>query len=145
MSESENGIAADLARGVSRYLMDAGFSVLTELPLRNWRRVDVIGIDRRNRVCIVEIKSGPQDFLSDRKWHEYLDYCDLFYFAVAAGFPREILPPEPGLILADRYGGAVIRDAPENRIAAHVRKEVTLRFARKAADRLNIDLRERER
>lgn len=137
--------AADLARGVGRYLMDAGFSVLTELSLRNWRRVDVIGIDRRNRVCIVEIKSSVQDFLSDQKWHEYLSYCDLFYFGVAAGFPREILPEGPGLILADRYGGAVIREAPENRIAAHVRKEVTLRFARKAADRLNYDLRERDR
>lgn len=137
--------AAHIARGVSRYLMDAGFSVLSELSLRNWRRVDLIGIDARNRITIVEIKSGAQDFLSDQKWPEYLEYCDQFYFAVAADFPQQLLPPEPGLIVADKFGGILARPAPENRISAHVRKDVTLRFARKAADRLNYDLMPKDR
>jgi len=128
--------AAGLTRGVCRLLGELGFSVLTELPLRTWRRVDVMGIDRRNRIMIVEVKSGPADFLSDSKWPEYLEYCDLFYFAVGVDFPRALLPPEPGVILADRYGASIERDAIEKRISAHVRKEVTLRFARKSADRL---------
>lgn len=131
-----SGAAAAILRGVGRTLSDLGFSVLTEVSLATGRRVDVMGVNRQNRIIIVEIKSGPADFLSDRKWHEYLEFCDFFYFAVAEEFPRELLPDEPGLIIADRFGGVVIRPSPENPIPASRRRSVTLRFARKAADRL---------
>ena len=125
-----------ITRGVSRALIDLGYSVLTEVRLVTGRRVDVMGISRKNRIAIVEVKSGPADFLSDRKWQEYLEFCDLFYFAVAPDFPRELLPPEPGLIVADRYGGVVLREAPEMAMAPSRRRAVTLRFALHAADRL---------
>ena len=48
----------------------------------------------------------------------------------------DILPPDTGLILADRYGGEIIREAPETRLPAARRKAVTLAFARAAAARL---------
>jgi hypothetical protein len=125
-----------ITRGASRALIDLGYSVLTEVRLATGRRVDVMGVNRQNRIVIVEVKSGPADFLSDRKWQEYLEFCDLFYFAVAADFPRDLLPAEPGLIVADRYGGVVLREAPEGTVAPSRRRAVTLRFARHAADRL---------
>ena len=34
-----------------------------------------------------EIKSSLEDFRTDRKWRDYLDYCDSFFFAVAEDFP----------------------------------------------------------
>jgi hypothetical protein len=125
-----------ITRGASRALIDLGFSVLTEVRLATGRRVDVMGVNRQNRIVIVEVKSSPADFLSDRKWREYLEFCDLFYFAVATDFPRELLPPEPGLIVADHYGGVVLREAPEGSVPPSRRRAVTLRFARHAADRL---------
>lgn len=125
-----------ITRGASRVLIDLGYSVLTEVRLATGRRVDVMGVDRKNRIVIVEVKSGPADFLSDRKWQEYLEFCDLFYFAVAGDFPRDLLPPEPGLIVADHYGGIVLRESPASAVAASRRRAVTLRFARHAADRL---------
>jgi len=52
---------------------------------------------------------------------------------VAPEFPREILPEEPGLIVADGFGGAVLREAPVASLAGARRKALTLAFARLAA------------
>ncbi len=84
----------------------------------------------------MEVKSSLEDFRSDQKWPEYRAYCDRLLFAVAPGFPVEVLPEDAGLILADRYGGEVLRTAPEHKLAAARRKVVTLALARLAAARL---------
>jgi hypothetical protein len=81
------------------------------------------------------VKSGAEDYLADRKWGEYLPYCDAFYFAVDPDFPQNLLPPEPGLIVADGFGGAVVRAAPHAPLAGARRKALTLAFARLAAAR----------
>jgi hypothetical protein len=128
--------AAGLARGVARLFGDHGIAALTELPLANGRRVDVIGLDRNGGVHVAEIKSCRADFLTDHKWTEYLDYCDHFYFAVAADFPRDLLPDSEGQIIADRYGGEIVREARHRPLPAARRKALTLRFARAAAGRL---------
>ncbi|MFN3608462.1 MAG: MmcB family DNA repair protein, partial [Hyphomonas sp.] len=86
---------------------------------------------------MIEVKSSIQDFKSDSKWREYMDYCDRLSFAVGADFPLDLIPPEAGLIVADAFFGAVIREAPENRLAPARRKAVTLRFGRLAAARLS--------
>jgi hypothetical protein len=80
---SQTSGACDLLRGVGRALADAGQTVLAELPLGNGRRADLAAIDRAGAIILVEVKSCRADFRADRKWREYLDYCDRFYFAVA--------------------------------------------------------------
>jgi hypothetical protein len=132
--------AADLARGVARLFADLGITAIAELPLANGRRVDVIGLDRGGDVHLVEIKSCRTDFTSDRKWQSYLDYCDFFYFAVASDFPLPMLPDEQGLIVADRYGGELLRSADRRPLPPARRKALTLRFARAAAGRLMLPL-----
>ncbi len=138
MAAPRNDTAQKLARGVGRLLTHLGYDSLTEFTLRSGRRADLAGIDRKGRIAIVEIKCSVVDFRSDQKWPEYLDYCDLFYFAVPLDFPVGILPDEPGIILADAYSGDIARPAPGNSKALHAsrRREVTLRFARAAAKRL---------
>ena len=89
----------------------------------------------RGEIAIAEVKSGLQDFSTDRKWGEYLPYCDAFYFAVAPEFPRQILPEEPGLIVADGFGGAVLREPPSTPLAGARRKALTIAFGRLAATR----------
>ncbi len=138
MSAPRDDTAQQLARGVGRLLAHLGYHSLTEFTLRSGRRADLAGLDRKGRIAIVEIKSSIADFRADQKWPEYLDYCDLFYFAVPLDFPVEILPLEPGLILADAYSGDITRAAPVNPNPLHAsrRREVTLRFGRTAAKRL---------
>ncbi|MDA1101095.1 MAG: MmcB family DNA repair protein [Proteobacteria bacterium] len=138
MRAPRDDTALQLARGVGRLLTHLGYHSLTEFTLRSGRRADLAGIDRRGRIAIVEIKSSVADFRADQKWPEYLDYCDWFYFAVPLDFPVEILPDEPGVILADAYSGDIARAAPANPVPLHAsrRREVTLRFGRTAAERL---------
>ena len=132
--------ALALARGVSRTLSDLGVASLTEFTLGSGRRVDLIGLDRAGRTTIVEIKTSPEDFRCDRKWPEYLAYCDRFYFAVPAGFPNEILPGDCGLMVADGYEAAILREAPERRLNAVRRKALSLSFGLVAAERLSRHL-----
>ena len=128
--------AREILRGVQRVLKSHGFESLSEVVLANGRRADVMALNAKGDIWIVEIKSSIADFRSDQKWPEYRDYCDRLLFAVAPEFPNEILPQETGLILADKYDGEIVREAPEARLTPARRKAVTLAFARVAAARL---------
>ena len=54
---------------------------------------------------------------------------------MAPEFPHPILPEEPGLIVADGFGGAIVRDAPLTPLAPARRKALTVAFARLGAMR----------
>lgn len=129
-------VAAGIRRGAARQLIDADQAVLAELPLGNGRRADLVAIDRTAAITIVEVKSGRADFVADRKWQDYLGFCDRFYFAVGRDFPADLLPQSEGLIVADRFAGEIIREAPSRPLGAARRKAMLLRFARLAATRL---------
>jgi len=126
-----------IARGLRRMLRAHGYSSVTELPLLDGRRADVVALRGDGALVIVEIKSSVADFRADNKWRDYLDHCDRLYFAIANNVPVEIMPPEAGLILADAYGAAIVREAPEQKLAPATRRAVLLRFAQAAADRLH--------
>jgi hypothetical protein len=132
--------AAEVARGVSRLLIQEGYSPILEFTLANGRRLDVAALGGDGTVVGVEIKVAIPDLKGDMKWPEYLEFCELFYFAIPPDFPDELVPPKTGLIIADRYGGAIVRPSPIAQIHASRRKAVTLRFAKVAAERLAMTL-----
>ncbi|HET7211821.1 MAG TPA: MmcB family DNA repair protein [Methyloceanibacter sp.] len=132
--------AAALQRGVCRALRALGHSVVTELSLANGRRADVVALSGGGDIAIVEIKSCLLDYQSDCKWQDYLPFCDRLYFAVAADFPHDVIPPSVGLMLADRYGAELVREPLEERLSAARRKAMMLAFARSAALRLQLHL-----
>lgn len=136
-ADTEHVSTADITRGVLRLMDDRGFAGITEMTLANGRRADVAAISKAGEIEIVEVKSSVPDFRSDGKWHEYEPFCDRFYFAVSAGFPSDLIPAWCGLIIADGFGGAVIREPGTHKLAAARRKAMTLRFARMAAMRLH--------
>ena len=122
-----------LTRGVWRLMADMGLAVIPEFKLPGGRRADLCGLCPKGEVVIVEIKSCWQDLASDTKWPEYRDYCDRFYFGVNEIFPLERLPEDEGVIVADAFGGAVLRESGTAKLAGARRKAVTTRFARQAA------------
>ncbi len=132
--------AAEVARGVSRLLVAEGYSPILEFTLPNGRRLDVAAIGPGGEMLGIEIKVALADLRGDSKWPEYLDYCDLFYFAIPPDFPPEHVPNATGLIVADRYGGAIIKEAEAQALHASRRKAVTISFARAAAERLSRTL-----
>lgn len=122
-----------IARGVCRLLASHDFASLCEVVPAPGKRVDVMALGPKGEIWVVECKSGLADFRADRKWQGYLDWCDRYFWAVEPGFPQEILPDSGGLILADAFGGEVLRMGPETSLSAARRRALTLRFARLAA------------
>ena len=124
-----------VTRGAARLLIEMGYAPLAEVGLPNGRRADLMALGRKGEIVIVEVKSSAEDYLTDRKWAEYAPYCDAFFFAVSPDFPHVLIPPEPGLIVADGFGGAVVREPGWTPLVAARRKALTLAFARLAAFR----------
>src|ERR1700690_840356 len=109
MAVISTATAAEVARGVSRLLLQEGYSPILEFTLANGRRLDVAALGPDGTVLGVEIKVAVADLKGDTKWPDYLEFCELFYFAIPPDFPDELVPPDTGLIVADRYGGAIVR------------------------------------
>ena len=136
--QSQTALA--ISRGVGRCLANHGFSAVPEVTLANNRRADLMAVSVTGEVWVVEVKSSVEDFRADQKWPEYRDYCDRFFFAVETSFPRGVIPDGVGLILADRFGGEVVRPAPAHKLVAGRRKAVLTLFGRTAALRLQAAL-----
>jgi hypothetical protein len=128
-------ITSAVTRGAARLFVALGYAPLLEVGLPNGRRADIMAVGPRGQIALAEVKSGVEDFRADQKWGDYLPFCDAFYFAVAPEFPRHVLPEEPGLIVADAFDGAVLREAPLAALAGARRKALTVAFARLAAGR----------
>ena len=125
-----------IARGTTRLLHAHGFSVVSELSLASGRRADLVALDGKGDIWIVEIKSSIADFRADQKWMDYRLHCDRLFFATWQAVPCEIFPPDTGLIVADGFGGSFVCEAPEHRLPAATRKSMMLAFGRAAALRL---------
>jgi hypothetical protein len=134
--------AQDVARGVSRLLLRHDCVAMPEVPLDGGRRADLMALDAGGRIVIVEIKVSRADLLGDGKWTDYLGHCDRFFWAVPAGFDASpldgpaFLPERTGIIVADRYDAAILREARSDPLAAATRKRCTQAFARRAGRRL---------
>lgn len=136
--------AAAVARGIARLFRRNQIWVAPEIALPNGRRADLMGIDSRGAIVIVEIKVARGDLLGDAKWTEYLDHCDRFYWGLPpsldAGLVQSpaFLPESTGLIVADAYDAEIIRPAATRPLAAARRKSETARLACMALRRLNL-------
>jgi hypothetical protein len=128
--------AAAICRGVCRRLAEQGYATLTEVTLATGRRVDVMALDRRGEILVVEIKSSVADFRADHKWQDYLEFCNRFAFAVGPEFPRELLPEDVGILIADAYDAHELRAPTTSLLPAARRKHLLLRFAHVASARL---------
>lgn len=135
-------VAGDVARGVCRMFLRHDLVAMAEVPLDGGRRADLMAIDARGCLVIVEIKVSRADLLGDGKWQDYLPHCDRFFWAVPEGFDWSpltgdaFLPDRTGVIVADRYDAAILREARTEPLAAATRRKCTLAFARRAARRV---------
>ncbi|QDX27115.1 MmcB family DNA repair protein [Sphingomonas suaedae] len=135
-------IAADVTRGVCRMLLRHDCVAMAEVPLGDGRRADLMALNQRGEIVLVEVKVSRADLLGDGKWTDYLQHCDRYFWAVPAGFdlsPLErpdFLPERAGVIVADRYDAAIVREARTVPLASATRRKCTLAFARRAARRV---------
>ncbi|MEO9461899.1 MAG: MmcB family DNA repair protein [Marinomonas sp.] len=136
-------LSSDVARGITRLFARNNIWCVAEMPLRGGRRADLMGIDAKGQVVIVEIKVARGDLLGDSKWTDYLDHCDRFYWGLAPDLDRSVLdseaflPESCGVIVADAYDAEIIRPAPLAPLAAARRKVEVERLARTAMRRMS--------
>jgi len=123
-------------RGTGRLLHREGWAWVAEFPLASGHRADLLAVDARGRILLVEIKSCLADLRADGKWPAYRAWCDLFAFAVPEDFPRAALPAETGVVVSDGFEAEWLRPPPERRLAPARRRALLLAFARTAAYRL---------
>ena len=139
---SEERRALAVARGICRLFARNDTWCLPEMTLRGGRRADLMGIDAKGRITIVEIKVSRADLLGDGKWPDYLDYCDRFYWGLPPELDRapldgaSFLPERCGVIVADGYDAEILRPAALVPLAAARRKVETERLARASLRRL---------
>lgn len=129
-------VTVTVCRGACRLMRQAGYSVLLELPLPDGRRADIFAVGRVGELVIVEVKSSIEDWRVDGKWPDYLNWCDQLYVAIPVDFPQALIPDEIGLIVADAYGGDVLRHPPRRPVVAARRKALLIDCARLASERL---------
>lgn len=125
-----------LARGTMRLMRAMGHAALPEFVPQRGLRVDVMAVTGKGEVWIVECKSSRADFLTDRKWSGYLEFCDRFFWAVGAGFPQDLLPEGAGLIVANAFDAEILHLPEAQRLSAPRRARLLRDFARAAAWRL---------
>jgi hypothetical protein len=133
--------AAAISRGICRLFARNDVWMLAEMPLRNGRRADLMGVDGKGRIVIVEIKTARGDLMGDGKWPDYLDFCDRFYWGLPPELDRAVLdgpdfrPDCCGVIVADEYDAEIVRPAPSHPLAAARRRVEVERLARTALRR----------
>ena len=131
-----NSSGQRIVRGVARHLARLNFASLEEFVPTRGLRVDLMAIGPKSEIWIIECKSGRADFMADKKWQGYLDYCDSFFWAVDMQFPTNILPDKGGLIVADAFDAEVLRIPEESTLSPARRKKIIHKFGRDAALRL---------
>lgn len=139
--DSSVPVAGDVARGIGRLFARNDIWCLPEVPLKNGRRADLMGIDAKGLIVIVEIKVARADLLGDAKWPDYLDFCDRFYWGLPPALDRAPLESEAyrpgtcGVIVADGYDAEILRPAALEPLAAARRKTQVEQLARIAMRR----------
>ena len=136
--------AQAVTRGICRLFARNDIWALSEMPLRNGRRADIMGVDPKGRIVIVEIKTARGDLLGDGKWPDYLEFCDRFYWGLPPELDRACLdradfrPDCCGVIVGDEYDAEIVRAAPSHPLATARRKAEVERLARTALRRLTV-------
>lgn len=131
--------AEKITKAVAGFFQEMGDATLSEFTLKTGRRVDLIALSRSQHITIVEVKSSLTDFSSDKKWQNYLDWADQFYFAVAENFPVERLADETrcGILITDGFDTHILREAPLRRLPTQRRTHLIRRLAFASMKRLS--------
>src|ERR1700693_4072596 len=97
--QSETALAG--ARGTARLLRSLGFFCISELPLPSGRRADLVALNERGEIWIVEIKLSIEGLRADQKWQKYRAHCARLFSAFTQVLRCEFSPADTGLIVAD--------------------------------------------
>jgi hypothetical protein len=107
-------------------------------------RADVLGMNLKRNVVVIETKSSVSDYRSDKKWRGYLPYCNQFYFCFEESVYKKLkkeLPKDAGIIVVKEkpegkrlYPIRVVQNVRRSEIDPDVLLDLALRMVYRSAD-----------
>jgi hypothetical protein len=134
-------IANALKEATTSYFLKKGYSCFLELGLNSWGKLrgDVLAINLRGHIVIVEVKSSKADYVADTKWTTYLPYCNQFYFVltpavftvIKADILSKVKPLGAGILILDPHTGYLkcVLPAKNKLMKKKAKRLLTLRMA----------------
>lgn len=104
-------------------------------------RADVLGLNLKKNVVIVETKSSVADFRSDKKWHKYMALCTQFYFCMDVKTYNKVknqIPKECGagiMVVGSSLKMMIVQNARVNKLSDTEVLNLSLRLNYRSADR----------
>ena len=127
-----------ILRETMRYLNKKGYKVISEFALPNKKRVDLIALNSKKEILIIEVKSKIKDLSIDKKWKNYLNYCNFFYFAFIES-PKniDIIEKKIGVIKANKKETIIIRKPKHYKMNLNKKNNLIFNIALSAASKFH--------
>ena len=120
-----------------QFLSLKGYKVLSEFALPNKKRVDIIGINLKKKIIIVEVKSNKKNLKYDKKWRNYLNYCNYFYFACNDKLKDFDFSENIGVIQNNSNNIRIIRKSKYKKLSENKKKELIFKIALSATSKFH--------
>lgn len=124
-----------------KWLYNQGYFATTEFTLPNGLRADVIGVNEKGSICILECKASFGDYQADTKWENYLVFCDHFYFVADNCLSNHIVGPSTedkcGVLRAHKTYLEVFQECPKLQ-QAEQSKEIAFLIGRNLSKRFSF-------
>ena len=118
-------------------LISKGFKIITEFALPNKKRVDIIGINTKKEIVIVEVKSNKNNFKNDNKLKKYLKYCNYFYFSCNEEIKDICISKKVGIILYNSKNIEISRYSKYRKLSELIKNKIIYNFALSAASKFH--------
>ena len=126
-----------ILRNTMRFLANKGYQIISEFALPNKKRVDLIAINLKREILIVEVKSNIKNLKIDKKWKKYLKYCNFFYFAFNNCQKITSIKKTIGIIKANNLKTEIIQKPKYNKIGINRKNVIILKFGLSAASKFH--------
>jgi len=137
-------VATALKKASCYYWLKKGYSCHEELGLlsRGVLKGDIVCVNLKAYFVVCETKSCVSDYTTDKKWKQYLDYCNKFYFVFTLEtfeklkdrLKTDLKDTGAGvMVLHPSTGWLVVKvNAKERNVAGAIRKTLLTRMAWRA-------------
>lgn len=138
---SRGVITQAVTKAVTSYFTHKLFGVYHELGLTTWgkHKADVVAVNRKGHIVIVEVKSCMADFKTNSKT-DYIPFCNQFYWAFTQKFweessVRELIPTGTGVLILGTTSGLIksVKSCRVRTMNGKIKKDMVLRMAWRAA------------
>ena len=130
-------LSREILQKTMQFLSLKGYKVLSEFALPNKKRVDIIAINLKRKIIIVEVKSNKKSLKYDKKWKNYVNYCNYFYFACNDKLKDFNFSENIGVIQNNSNNIKIIRKSKYKKLSENKKKQLIFKIALSATSKFH--------